>query len=187
MPLHQLVSLFEGAPFRWWVSGGLALELHVGRSWRSHEDTDIGVSRSEASLIHTWLTEWEMWVAASGVLSLWNGETLDPDVGQSNVWMRRSSESPWVIDLTVGDGNSNYWIYRRDRNIRRNWDEAILLTRHDVPYLAPELQLLFKSKNMRAKDDHDARMVIPLLSAGPTQFLTDHLPGDHRWRNLLAG
>ena len=48
LPLAEAVDLFRKAPFRWWVSGGHALELHVGRSWRSHDDTDISFCRDDA-------------------------------------------------------------------------------------------------------------------------------------------
>ena len=34
------IDTYRGAPFRWWLSGGHAFELHLGRSWRHHDDTD---------------------------------------------------------------------------------------------------------------------------------------------------
>ena len=40
---------------------------------------------------------------------------------------------------------------------RKPWDEAVLTSADGVPYLAPELQLLFKSRDVREKDDVDAR------------------------------
>ena len=40
--MEQAGALFAEAPFRWWISGGHALELHIGESWRSREDLDGG-------------------------------------------------------------------------------------------------------------------------------------------------
>ena len=44
---------------------------------------------------------------------------------------------------------------------------AVLLSEQGIPYLAPEIQLLFKSKNNRTKDDGDATEVIPALDGRP--------------------
>jgi hypothetical protein len=43
LSVNAILDTFGVTPFRWWFSGGRALKLHVGRSWRDHEDTDIGV------------------------------------------------------------------------------------------------------------------------------------------------
>lgn len=62
----------------------------------------------------------------------------------------------------------------------------MLRTADDVPYLAPELQLLFKSKDRREKDDVDARWVIPELNAARHNRLARLLPTIHPWHDLLS-
>jgi hypothetical protein len=79
---------------------------------------------------------------------------------------------------------SSQWIYRRDPLIRRPWSLA-LLRRGRLRYLAPELQLLFKSKHVRPKDQIDAEVVIPELEPDRLAFLRAALPDDHRWQRLL--
>src|SRR6185295_596833 len=69
MPLNSVVAVFDGAPFRWWISGGLALELHLGRSWRTHDDTDIGVVRADVPRLASVLHSWDIRVAAAGQLT----------------------------------------------------------------------------------------------------------------------
>jgi len=64
-------------------------------------------------------------------------------------------------------------------------EEAVLRTADGVPYLAPELQLLFKSEAPREKDDVDTREVIPELDPTRRARLADLLPGDHPWERLL--
>jgi hypothetical protein len=54
------------------------------------------------------------------------------------------------------------------------------------PYLAPELQLLFKSKNFRTKDELDAIEAIPELTEARRLRLHELLPEDHPWQELLA-
>jgi hypothetical protein len=93
-----------------------------------------------------------------------------------------------VLDTAIGDGTAEEWVYRRDPSIRRPWAEAVLTTPHDVPYLAPELQLLFKSevRNLRPKDDLDAEEVVPRLSPARREALAGLLPADHPWQAITA-
>lgn len=183
--VEEAVRVFGDAPFRWWVGGGHALELHVGDQWRTHEDFDVGISRYQASQVYRWLKDWEMYVAAAGRLSRWDGGPLRADRGENNVRLRRSSDSAWVFDLTVGEGNEGQWIYRRDASVTRPWETAVLRTRSGIPYLAPELQLLFKSKDPRPKDHTDAQRVIPVLNKRQRAFLAVHLVADHPWHRFL--
>ena len=69
LPLTETVARFTAAPFRWWISGGLALELHTGRSWRDHSDTDVGVLRRDAPGVVSVLVGWDLQVASGGALS----------------------------------------------------------------------------------------------------------------------
>jgi hypothetical protein len=87
----------------------------------------------------------------------------------------------WSIDLTISSGTSTHWIYRRDNSIRCTWDRAVLRTREGVPYLAPEIQLLFKSKDPRSKDHEDAEVVFPTLDEAQRAFLASHLTPGHPW------
>lgn len=185
LDLDAAVDVFSSADFRWWIGGGHALDLHVGRTWRVHEDTDIGVVRAELGALRALLSGWDLHVAAGGRLSAWRGEPLAATRHQNNVWCRRGPDGPWALDITIGEGTGVDWIFRRDPTIRAPWDRAVLRTPHGVPYLAPELQLLFKSKDPRPKDDIDAAEVIPALDVIQRTFLAGQLEPDHPWQQLL--
>ncbi|MCA9689356.1 MAG: hypothetical protein KC636_07075 [Myxococcales bacterium] len=185
MALDELVSRLAGAPFRSWVCGGHALELHARRSWRAHDDLDLGVLRRDVAAVIAWLAPLEPMVAAAGELRPWRGQPLAASRHENNVWLRRGADAPWVLDLTLGDGDDERWIYRRDRSITRPWSEAVRIDERGVPYLAPALQLLFKSRAPRPKDDQDAAEVIPALDAGDAAALAELLPQGHPWRRHL--
>ena len=187
MPVRDTIELFRPARFRWWLSGGHALEAHLGWSWRNHEDTDIAVARADAPRLVEILDGWDIHIGAAGVLTPWDGGPLDAGRSQNNLWCRPSPAAPWMIDVTVGDGNEHEWIYRRDPTIRRSWDDAVLTTPDGTPYLAPELQLLFKSKDVRPKDDLDAATVVPVLETERRSWLANHLPAAHPWQSTIAG
>jgi len=165
---------------------GNALGLHLGRSWRDHSDTDIGIVRSEAPRLLEVFDGWDIWVAAAGVLTPWAGEPLEAESSQNNLWCRSAPTDPWCIDVTISGGNDREWIYRRDPSVRRPWSDAVLITANGIPYLAPELQLLFKSKDIRPKDDLDADAVIPSLEPKRRSWLATHLPVDHPWQTTIS-
>lgn len=186
LTLESVVQTFSPASFRWWVSGGHALELHLQRSWRDHEDTDVGVVRSELSDVHEFLSHWSLYIAAAGQLTPWSGESLVVDQHQNNLWCRVTTPGPWVLDIIVNEGSDENWIYRRDASVQVPWEEAVLRTPDGIPYLAPELQLLYKSKGLRPKDSVDATEVIPSLGSSQHGFLARVLPPGHPWHRLLA-
>jgi hypothetical protein len=183
--ISEIVHLFAGSSSRWWISGGHALELHRGRSWRSHDDIDVGVLRGDAPGLATLLDGWDIEVAAGGILSPWDGSTPLAETNQNNLWCRKRSDQPWCLDVTIGDGNREFWMFRRDPHIRFLWAEAILRTERGVPYLAPDLQLLYKSKDIREKDEVDAREVIPHLRSVQRERLHTLLPANHPWQMLM--
>ncbi|MCB0958406.1 MAG: hypothetical protein KDB04_02645 [Acidimicrobiales bacterium] len=186
LPLAEVVETFAPAPCRWWVSGGHALDLHLGRSWREHEDVDVGIRRTDLGALPALLAGWDLHVAAAGRLSPWHGEPLEAARHQNNVWCRRASGAPWSLDVTVGDGSAQEWIYRRDPSVRVPWNRAVLETADGIAYLAPELQLLYKSSAPRSKDDVDATEVIPDLDPRQCSFLARRLAPDHPWHRLFA-
>jgi hypothetical protein len=184
--VDAVVGVFSRAPFRWWIGGGHALELHLGRSWRSHDDVDVGVLRRDLPALYALLSDWDVRVGAAGRLTPWGGEPLEAAQHQNNLWCRRSAGAPWALDVTVGEGTDAHWTYRRDPSVRVPWDRAVLRTAGGIPYLAPALQLLYKGATPRPKDEVDAAEVIPDLDAGQRDLLSRLLRPDHPWQRRLA-
>jgi len=69
---------FADAPFRWWIRGGHALELHLGCSWRDLDDSDVSFCRSDAAAVADVLDGWEIHLAAAGVLAAAGETTMTP-------------------------------------------------------------------------------------------------------------
>lgn len=78
--------------------------------------------------------------------------------------------------LDEADGDT--WVYRRDPRIRRSMSTAVRQSPGRLPYLAPEIQLLDKSKAPRERDDMDFARTYPLLARDARQWLQDAL----NWR-----
>ena len=184
LELDEVIRLFERWPARWWITGGVALEIHLGRSWRPHHDSDVSILRDDTPALPLLLAGWDINVAAAGVLTPWDGGALA--VQANNMWCRKAPDQPWCLDITISEGDQKCWIYRCDPTLRVPWENAVLRNERGIPYLAPELQLLFKSKNNRTQDDRDATEVIPSLAAGRQRRLRSLLPNEHPWQALFA-
>jgi hypothetical protein len=59
----------------------------------------------------------------------------------------------------VGD----HWVCRRDASITLPYSELILRTSEGIPYVAPDVALLFKAKHLREKDIADFQRVLPTV------------------------
>ena len=90
--------------------------------------------------------------------------------------------------LNEHDQETDEWVFRRDARIRRSLPAAFLTGR--LPYLAPEIVLLYKAKAPAPKDDADFNVVLSYLRHDQRAWLRDALhvtaPG-HRWGGVLAG
>ena len=63
---------------------------------------------------------------------------------------------------TAADGTA-LWVCRRDETLRLPYGSVIDHDSFGVPYLRPELVLLFKAKARRPKDDDDLLRALPRL------------------------
>jgi hypothetical protein len=79
-------------------------------------------------------------------------------------------------------------ICRRDPVLRRPYAEVVRRGAAGIPYLAPEIVLLFKAKHARAKDEDDLAAIAPRLDLEQRRWLRDALervhPG-HRWLEVI--
>ena len=80
-------------------------------------------------------------------------------------------------------------IYKRSRLIGGQRGDLIVAYRN-VPCIRIEVQLLYKARKPRSKDDLDFETCLPLMSAGSKRWLGAGLevlyPEGHRWQGLLS-
>ena len=79
----------------------------------------------------------------------------------------------------------NEWVYRRLRSIRGPIADLGMETDDGIPYLRPEIQLLYKSGTGREKDSGDLARVLPHLGQQRASWLLRSLqsqyPQGHDW------
>jgi hypothetical protein len=187
-PLSEVVELFSAVRAPWWIAGGYAIELAVGRAFREHADIDVLLLRRDQLAIQEALASWEWWAAdPPGKLRPWRrGELLPP--GVDDVWCRPSASAPWRIQFMLDESEGAEWVSRRNLAVRREVGLLGSVTVAGVPYLAPEVQLFAKAHGTRPKDEQDFAAALPVLDDSQRQWLAaalDQTYGSHAWLDRL--
>jgi hypothetical protein len=84
------------------------------------------------------------------------------------------------------EAEGDNWIYRREPRVRGPLSTLGKKTSGGLPYLSPELQLLYKAKKETLeKDERDFSIVLPLLNREAREWLVKSLsmqfPEGHEW------
>ncbi|MFI6457498.1 nucleotidyltransferase domain-containing protein [Streptosporangium amethystogenes] len=186
-PLAEVVELFGGLEAPWWIGGGYAIELEVGRAYREHGDIDVGILRRDQAMARRLLAGWDCWAAdPPGTLRHWPRDEILPP-GVHDVWVREDTGGPWRIQLMFDEADGQDWVYRRDSRIRRPL-ASFTVAEDGFSRIAPEIQLLYKAKSPRPKDELDFDEVLPRLDDTRRAWLDEALAtehGTHPWQARL--
>ena len=188
----EVAEVLAGMPVPWWIAGGVALDLFLGRAMRTHEDIDIQVLRRDQLIVQEHLQQhWRLFKTKQPTpphLAPWpSGEFLEPPI--NSVWVRRPGEEAWAYMFMFMEAEGDRWVYRRLPALGGRIADMGLTTDAGIPYLAPEIQLLYKSSTGREKDADDLRRVLPRLPLPRAYWLLDALrtqySDGHDWIGLI--
>lgn len=184
----EVAELFGGCAAPWWIAGGHAIDAFVDQTKRrEHGDIDIGILARDQAVLRLHLADWDLHCAdPPGSLRPWRpGEILEEPV--HDVWARERPGQPWRVQVLLNPAADGTWIYRRDTRIRRDLSELVWWS-VGIPYMSPEVQLLFKSKAVLPKDERDFTDSLPLLSPSQRDWLREKLQltqPTHAWLRQL--
>jgi hypothetical protein len=128
-----------GAPF--WIAGGWALDLHIGRQLRDHGDLDVGCFREDLPEIQRALLDWRMYAAIDGVLHPLDPENR-PSQNAHSLWCHPPRAQAWWLEIMLEEREGDDWVFRRCRSIRRPVGQLIEKDSHGTPRMRAEIQLL---------------------------------------------
>jgi hypothetical protein len=182
------------APF--YFAGGWAIDLHLGRVTRDHHDIDALVMRRDHLLLHKALKQFSLKKIIPhpdgkppnrGAIVEWPaGERLELPVHQVNAY--RAGESELAFQVMLAESRGSDWIFRRNPDVSMPISKMGFHPLWGLPYLAPEIVLLFKAKHLEARDRVDFDHAIPALSVDARRWLRDAIeethPG-HEWLKVL--
>ena len=197
--IKALLEVAEGlgnlrAPF--YFAGGWAIDLHLGRVTRNHHDIDALVMRRDHLLLHKALKQFSLkkiiphpdgMPPNRGTIVEWPPrDRLELPVHQINAY--RAGESEPAFQVFLAESSDGEWIFRRNPNVRMPISKMGFHPLWGLPYLAPEIVLLFKAKHLEARDRADFDHAIPALTADARRWLRDALekthPG-HEWLKVV--
>ncbi len=178
------------APF--YFAGGWAIDLHLGRVTREHHDIDALVMRRDHLLLHKALKGFSLKKTIPhpdgmppnrGTIVEWPpGDKLELPVHQINAY--RAGESQPAFQVMLAESRGSDWIFRRNPDVSMPLSRMGFYPLWGLPYLAPEIVLLFKAKHLEARDRADFDRAIPALSIDARRWLRDAIekthPG-HEW------
>ncbi len=188
LSVTEVVTRFANAPLRWCLAGGCAVEQFLGFPIREHSDIDIVIFRDEQRQAQRWLKGWRLYAAdPPGTLRPWlEGEALP--FGIHDIWGHQQGSTAWQLQIMLAEVERNEWVSRRDPRIRGRRDDLIAIY-NGVPCVRIDVQLLYKAKQPRPKDELDFQASLPRLSVDEKQWLKDKLcllhPSGHPWLDTL--
>lgn len=186
----EVATLLAGVTAPWYVAGGWALDLYRGEQTRAHHDLEIAVPAVEFSEVRRALAGYEFEAVGSGRLWPADGAAL---ARTYQTWLSEPDPSRpggrvYRLDVFREPSARGLWIYRRDERIALPYPRVVRHDRAGIPYLAPELALLFKATHPQPKDQADFAASVPLLTAEARSWLRRTLrdvhPG-HPWIEAL--
>jgi hypothetical protein len=183
--LRQVSAAMDGYGHPWAIAGGWALDLFLGRRSRSHADIDVAVCRGDQVDLRQHLLSFTPRKVVDGQLVDWPvGEWLDLPVHEIHA---RTADGIG-FELLLNECDADWWVFRRDRRIRQALSLAVERA-GDLPYLAPEIVLLYKAKSPTSVDEKDFASAARHLRPSARNWLLSALslchPG-HPWFRALA-
>jgi hypothetical protein len=182
---NEVASRLSGSPARWYVVAGWAVDLFLGRQTRAHHDIEIGVARDDFPVLRSVFSEFEFDVVGSGRRWPLSSSAFDEHF---QTWLRDADTGEYHLDVFRDPHEGQEWICRRDTRIRLPYDEVVRVTETGIPYMSPEIVLLFKAKHLREKDQLDFNELLPLLNEQQIEWLRSSLElvhPDHPWTTII--
>jgi hypothetical protein len=168
----------------WCVTGGWAIEMFVGRPFRSHGDLEVAIPSARWPEFRACVPELEFFVAGSGRLFPVEGPALEE---HHQTW-GRDRLGRFRIDVFREPHDEMTWICRRDSSIRRPYADLICRSDEGIPFMAAEVVLLFKAKHDLPKDRQDLHEALARMDQQSIAWLAGALSvvhPRHDWLTLL--
>jgi hypothetical protein len=178
--LQRALAPMVDCPAPWWVVGGWAIDLFLGRITRAHHDVDIAILRRDQMAVQQHLTGWSLrWVEprSGGQFHPWQpGEQLPWPVHE----IHGTHSDGATIELLLNEAVDEIWHFRRDQRIARPLARVGRATAQGIPFLAPEVVLLYKAQENRLLDQADFTNVRDALDPEQRSWLAEALQGDYK-------
>lgn len=189
-------ALLNDRGFDYAFCGGHALDIHIGKTTRSHGDIDLSAYWEDRNKIISFMQTkgWITYEAMSGgkihlitdtdnqkLIKLnifcvnegcpfFHAELIENNIYHCDIDHVEQKHLDY-IEFLFNKRTENEFIYSRNNEIRLELDKAVL-RKDELFYFAPELVLLYKSTDLTREENRlDFNMVAPLLSNDNKEWL----------------
>lgn len=189
-PCIRVKHIMQKFGFSWFVAGGWAIDLYLGKETRKHEDIEIGIYRKNQMKLYRYFENDRKYyinnksLIGKHIKEGWNKEYLRLPIHEIHV-----DHEDLDLEVLLDEWDEGHWVYRRNEKIRLDEGKAIRSSSDDIPYLCPEIVLLYKTKDLRDKDILDFSNALPLMSEAQISWLLesiDNKTAKERISNLVA-
>jgi hypothetical protein len=181
----EVARRLAGIAVPWYVAAGWALDLFRGRQTRKHGDIEIAIPAASFPEVRDRFPGYVF--DGVGDRRIWEDATPDVLAAVHQTWLRDPATGNYLVDVFREPHDVDTWICRRDETIRLPYRDIIHRTADGIPYLAPELVLLFKAKHARPKDQADFDGTVPHMTPAQRESLAELLARVHPGHSWLAG
>jgi len=111
--LDRLLEIMSGSGFPWFIAGGWAIDMAIGRKTREHKDLDIVVFRGQLQDVLDYFAGWDIGVAIPGEHRL-EPVTDKEQVESPRYCLHIRKDADFVEVLLTDRGPEGEIVYRRD-------------------------------------------------------------------------
>ena len=183
---NKAFALLEQFDKPWFVAGGWALDLFLGRQTRDHTDIEIAIFREDQLALQRILKGWRLELSTKEGRRIWQpGEWLQLPLHEIHTY---DSDNDGV-EFLLNEKSDSEWVFRRNKAVKREISALTMYTQDGIPFFGPEIVLLYKAGEGRDRDELDMTVARDQLDDSRRdwlcQALTVHLP-DHPWTSQLS-
>jgi hypothetical protein len=186
-PIIDVARVMDGYRRPWFVSGGWAIDLFVGQVTRTHKDVEVGAYHADQDALSAHLAAWRLSRIRNDAWERWrDGDPIE--LPEFQIQALSDVLAPHIFDVFLNPLDGPDWVSRRHSGLRVPAEAvAARAVPSDhvplgVPYLVPQIQLLYKAKYHRPEDDADFEAAVGLMNPAQRRWLRDalqaHHPGD---------
>ncbi|HBL85335.1 MAG: hypothetical protein A2Y17_01970 [Clostridiales bacterium GWF2_38_85] len=205
--------MLQNKNFEYAICGGFAIDLFLGYNSRKHGDIDILAywkDRDEIILymksigfdvyemlgggkVHRitdigkqYKSKRNIFCCKADCELVQLSETQEDDIYFINFQHIGQSKLNF-IEFLFNDKSDKHFLYARNHNVKRNLKDVILFNKN-IPYLAPEICLLYKSTDTEREGyQQDYELAIRAMSSEQIEWLNNAIsfmnPDGHKWLN----
>lgn len=178
------LQFLDAARFPWFICGGWAIDLFLGRKTREHGDLEIGTFRQYQQGLRDYFSDWNLSFIQHGKTYAWCRSTIL----ELPIHELEAKKNAKKLEILLNEADDTYWYYRRMPEIRHALHSLVLESENGLYYLAPEVVLLYKTKNTRLKDSQDFEASLEYLNDERKTWLKQSLKKvdpQHVWLEKL--